>query len=143
MIEDNILYQQCPGIECDAGCTGNAFLYNFAYESEWMPGTSSQEQEYDFDANHAPHGCMNLYEGNYGANWMNDGYHGSGSHMTVFRNRFHGANPISKTNSVCIMLNRWSLYNNIVGNVLGATGVTNVYDEKVNGYDNTTCLFRC
>jgi hypothetical protein len=142
LIEDNIFYRQCPGIECDAACVGNAFLYNFGDQMVWMPGTSSQEQEYFLDSNHAPHGAMNLYEGNYGQNALNDGYHGSGSHFTFFRNRFTGYSEDGDTlNSMCVMLNRWSLYNNVVGNVLGVSGFSNVLNEQTNSYSGATDHF--
>lgn len=108
-----------------------------------MPGAPNQEQGYSFNANHAPHGCMNLYEGNYGNNMINDGYHGSGSHFTFFRNRMHGYDETGDiNNSLCVDLNRWSLYNNVVGNILGTTGVSNVYDEQKNNYDNDRTIYR-
>ena len=82
LIEDNIFYRQCPGVECDAASSGNAFLYNFSARPSGP--RARPVQEYSFDSNHAPHGDMNLYEGNYGNNFINDGYHGSGSHFTIF-----------------------------------------------------------
>jgi hypothetical protein len=143
LFEDNIMYRQCPGVECNAGCAGNAFLYNFSDQAVWMPGTASQEQEYSFDANHGPHGCMNLYEGNYGNNMINDGYHGSGSHFTFFRNRMHGYDKTGdRNNSKCVDLNRWSLYNNVVGNILGTANVSNVFDEQKNGSGSDSTIYR-
>ena len=140
LIEDNIFYRQTPGVECDAASSGNAFLYNFSDQALWTQGAT--EQEYSFDGNHAPHGNMNLYEGNYGNNFINDGYHGSGSHFTIFRNRFHGYDETGDTiNSRCIDLCRWSLYNTVVGNVLGTSGFSNVYDEKTNGFSMDTDHF--
>jgi hypothetical protein len=136
LVEDNIIYKQFPGIETDAACLGDAFLYNFSDQSIFTVGGTIQG--YSFDANHAAHGAMDLYEGNYGNNAINDGYHGSGSHFTFFRNRLHGYDETGDlNNSLCVDLNRWSLYNNVVGNVLGTSGVSNVYDEKTNNYPGT------
>jgi hypothetical protein len=140
LFEDNIMYRQCPSVECDAGCSGNAFLYNFSDQAVWTQGSTIQE--YAFDANHDTHGMMNLYEGNYGQNVINDGYHGSGSHFTFFRNRLTGYSEDGDVNnSRCVDLCRWSLYNSVVGNVLGVTGFSNVLDEKKNNYDGSADHF--
>jgi Pectate lyase superfamily protein len=140
LIEDNIIYRNAPGMEIDGGSSGNAFLYNAMIDnySDFV-GQSGHVQEYAFDGNHAPHNCMNLWEGNYGADFINDGYHGSGSHFTIFRNRFHGTNEEGLIeNSRCLDLCKWSLYNNVVGNVLGTTGLSNVYDERTQNYSGLT-----
>jgi hypothetical protein len=139
--EDNIIYKQYPGIETDASCAGNAFLYNFIDQSYQNIGGPSV-QGIGIDSNHAPHGCMNLYEGNYSNCILNDGYWGSGSHFIFFRNRLHGYDETlgAGSNSMCVGLDRWSLYNSVVGNVLGTTGVSNVYDEQTVNYPDTDCI---
>ncbi len=93
-------------MEINGGSSGNVFLYNAMIDnySDFV-GDPGHVQEYAFDGNHAPHNCMNLWEGNYGADFINDGYHGSGSHFTIFRNRFHGTNEEGLTeNSRCLDL---------------------------------------
>jgi hypothetical protein len=142
LIEDNIVYKNFPGMEINGGSSGNAFLYNVMIDDYCSEAPNLQG--YAFDGNHAAHNCMNLWEGNYGANFINDGYHGSGSHFTIFRNRFHGTNEEGLTeNSKCVDLDKWSLYNNVVGNVLGTTGFSNVYDERgLNYSDNDRLILR-
>ena len=55
---------------------------------------------------------LNLAEGNILRNYKDDGYFGSASHNTLFRNRI----------SENLELKHFSNYYNIVGNVLGAKG---------------------
>jgi hypothetical protein len=90
-----------------------------------------------FDCNHGPHNSYELYEGNIGSVFQCDGYHGSASHITVFRNWFHGTCDTSsrKTDQFgrCISLNRFSRNCSIVGNILGRTGYTYVYDNAGGG----------
>ena len=74
-----------------------------------------------FNTNHGAHGLMSLWEGNMAEQWQNDGYHGSGSHQTLFRNWFHGLHPTNTQNRKMIDLCRASYYQNVVGNVLGDT----------------------
>ena len=134
LFEDNIFYRQCPGVESNSGVVGNAILYNVSIQAVWDPNGPNQMQEYSYDANHAPGGALNLYEGNYGNNFENDGYHGGGTHFTVYRNRLHGYDETGiENNSRCVDLCRWSLFNSIVGNVLGTSGNAVVYDLTENG----------
>jgi len=66
---------------------------------------------------------FNLIEGNV-INWYkDDGYFGSSSHNTLFRNRIDWQ----------IGLKHFSNYYNIVGNVLGTAGVNTVYESSLNG----------
>jgi hypothetical protein len=62
---------------------------------------------------------MNLWEGNTGEQFTSDGYFGSASHGTLFRNYFTGVNPRFQIAWNAISLNRWSYHYNVVGNVLG------------------------
>lgn len=69
---------------------------------------------------------MSLWEGNVGSGWINDGYHGSGSHQTMFRNHFPNVQNIhSNAHNAVLDLRRWSYYHQVVGNVLGADWATN------------------
>src|SRR5262249_9016840 len=97
---------------------GSVIGYNFAVHNQ-VPGFSNQVPAYN--TNHGPHCMMVLWEGNIGAGFQNDGYHGSGSHITVFRNLFNGIDPFSQlsTNRKPVDLCRFSYFHNVVGNVLG------------------------
>lgn len=123
LVEDNILGDCFYSIIASqhAGCV---FAYNYSTNS-WINngyvGITSA-----FNANHGPHALMSLWEGNVGSGWVNDGYHGSGSHQTLFRNYFPSVQNIySNAHHAVLDLRRWSYYHVVVGNVLGADWATN------------------
>ncbi|MBN1421708.1 MAG: hypothetical protein JXP34_23240 [Planctomycetes bacterium] len=127
LLEDNIIGEQFPHIEVNAS-SGNVFAYNFCYDSciGGLIGCS-------IDANHGPHSCFNLYEGNVSPKFQSDGYHGSASHDTAFRNRFHGTDVRADKFGICVNLNRFTRFYTIVGNVLGRKDRTWLYDNAENG----------
>jgi hypothetical protein len=100
---------------------GSVVAYNFSRNMRF-PGWPDY-QIYDFNGNHGPHGMMCLYEGNVGGGGIQqDGYHGSVSHATYFRNAWSGVHvePNRTGNIKLIDLCRFSYYHNVVGNVLGS-----------------------
>ena len=121
--ENNIFDKTFPGIELQNASSGNYIGYNYGYATQagdrepgdtyvaWNTGM--------FNDNHGPHDMMNLWEGNTGEQFTSDGYFGSASHGTLFRNHFTGLNPRFQIAWNAISLNRWSYHYNIVGNVLG------------------------
>lgn len=123
LIEDNIIYRIFPHIEVNATAINNVFAYNFCDVSDAgaLMGVS-------IDSNHRPHNCFNLYEGNIAPKFQADGYFGSVSHDTVFRNWFHGTSATSDRYSVCINLNRFTRHYSLVGNMLGRSGYAWVYE---------------
>lgn len=106
LVEDNIIYKAFPLIEVNHGSSGNVFAYNFLEDSS--PGVA-------IDSNHGPHNAYNLYEGNIAPNLQSDGYFGSTSHDTVYRNWFHG--QLNGTYGWTISLNRFTRDYSIVGNI--------------------------
>ena len=75
----------------------------YNYISKRPPGS------WDISVNHGPHNMLNLSEGNVFQSFKDDGYFGSSSHNTLFRNRIDWQ----------VSLKHFSNYYNIVGNVLG------------------------
>jgi hypothetical protein len=138
LVEDNIIYRCFPGIEINSGSGGNVIAYNFMEDNY----TDSGLMGVSFDCNHGAHTCMELYEGNVGSMFQSDGYYGSASHITLFRNRFHGTNPALTLNSKCVDLDRWSLYFNVLGNVLGTAGVSVLYDPTDSFGQETAVIYR-
>ena len=115
LVEDNIFTELGTGVlKSQASC--NAILYNYIWKSTFYNGAF---QNGVMNCNHGPHGMMDLFEGNMAEQFQNDGYHGSGSHETLFRNWFHGLHPTNTLNRKMIDLCRGSYYHNVVGNVLG------------------------
>ncbi|MCW8129968.1 MAG: right-handed parallel beta-helix repeat-containing protein [Planctomycetota bacterium] len=128
LFEDNIVAEQFPHFEIN-GSTGNVFAYNYCHDSDinGIVGVS-------ICTNHGAHSSYNLYEGNVSPKLQSDGYHGSASHDTVFRNRLHGTSPKTELFWICVNLNRFTRCYTLAGNVLGAKGHAWQYDNAENGY---------
>ena len=111
LFEDNIIYKAFPLIEVNHGSSGNVFAYNFLLDSR--PGAG-------LDTNHGPHNNFNLYEGNIAPNIQADGYYGTVSEDTVFRNWLTGQ-QIDGSHGFALILNRMARRYAVVGNLLGTT----------------------
>jgi hypothetical protein len=136
LVEDNIIIDMFPHIEVNHGCTGNVFAYNFC-EGNGSMGVMGVS----IDSNHGPHNSYNLYEGNVASKFQSDGYFGSNSEDTLFRNWFHGTSTATDQFGICVYLNRLARNINIIGNVLGRSGndpatgqpLVYVYNNNVGG----------
>lgn len=115
LIIDNILRDVAPLTEENAGSINNVWAYNLCAERV----TDS------FLVNHGAHNLLNLYEGNVTPNYKSDGYFGSCSHNTFFRNWIHGSNETGSTSTFKAALNRFTRHFAHVGNVFGWDGVSN------------------
>jgi Pectate lyase superfamily protein len=96
----------------------NVVAYNYVVNTD--PGF------WDISFNHSPHNMLNLAEGNVIDNYKDDGYFGSSSHNTLFRNRIR----------YNLELKHFSNYYNIVGNVLGTIGFSNGCETEQVNYGN-------
>jgi len=138
LYEDNIGFRVSYMI-MTVGHDSSAVLYNYG----WHMGRAGMTwQVPTYNCNHGPHSIMNLWEGNIGERWQNDGYHGSASHQTLFRNHIHGVNP-AYTNERRIMdFGRTSYYYSAVGNIVGDSSWKPAYYEASKttgpGYWNST-----
>ena len=101
LVENNIFANMLTsGIELDGGW-GNAFFANYFTNSGWWVDV------------HGSHPLMDLFEANVtDSSFEADGYFGSCSHFTLFRNN----------SGYGVRFNRWARQMNIVGNVLGESG---------------------
>jgi hypothetical protein len=127
LIEDCIL---SPATEVDGGVAGSVFAYNFCDAEAVQGGLLASAM----NINHGAHNSFNLYEGNYVPRIQSDGYHGSASHDTLFRNWFYASSTKTMQWWVCINLNRFSRYYSIVGNVLGSKGFPWSYEVEMTGF---------
>jgi hypothetical protein len=130
LIESNIFHyyagslafynSDCEGCVSDFNFTPGQF---FAGSSNWQAGTI------EF------HGTVlfSEAEGNIGAQYYGDSFHGTHDLNTFFRNRLDGREQnngtLTVSNTVPIILNPGDRYENIVGNVLGAWNGTNVFHK--------------
>ena len=131
LVEDNIGYK-LSYMTLMNGNDSSAFLYNYAW---YMARAGFAWQNPGFNCNHGPHSIMNLWEGNMAERWQNDGYHGSASHQTLFRNHIHGKHPYYTLDRRIMDFCRTSYYFNAVGNILGDSSWNPTYYQasKVTG----------
>jgi len=126
LVEDNIVSPGGPPIVFGDGggrSIGNVVGYNYV--------TSIQPGSWDATFNHGPHNMLNLCEGNVFQNsFKDDGYFGSSSHNTLFRNVIPDQ----------VALKHFCNFYNIVGNILGAIPapppLVRVYETEVSDYWN-------
>lgn len=127
LFENNVIYKAFPLIEVNHGSSGNVFAYNYLEDSR--PGVA-------INSNHGPHNSFNLYEGNVSPNLQADGYFGSVSHDTIFRNWLHGRQPGATAGSWVLSLNRFVRAYSLVGNILGDPALPRVNDGTSFGNPN-------
>lgn len=105
-----------------AGC-GNVIAYNYCVGAWYdLAGTKMCT---DISTNHSPHAMYTLVEGNICGRFGSDGYYGSSSHGTLFRNVITGNNTFPNDyNRNAITIDIFNRYFTLVGNVLGEVGRT-------------------
>jgi len=122
LIEDNIANNGGnPGIMLLDGATAascNVIGYNYV--------VNTASGFWDISFCHGMGSLLNLAEGNVIHDYEDDGYFGSSSYGTLFRNRIDGQ----------LKLKHFSNYYNIVGNVLGDSWA-NTYEADVANYWNS------
>jgi hypothetical protein len=128
LFENNVMQGIVDPINFNGTCTGCVAAYNFAvnnYFSGSLTALLSSSPMHSADTQYI------LEEGNVGSNAQLDGVHGPHPMNTFFRNYFNGyqANngTLTNNNTVPIILNAFSRYNNFLGNVLGTAGYHTVY----------------
>ncbi|MBP7119023.1 peptidoglycan-binding protein, partial [Candidatus Woesebacteria bacterium] len=143
LVENNIFSGLRSAIVLE-GDTGGVYSYNYARNTKFDGWPNYNIP--DFNANHGEHGMMNLWEGNYSTEFQSDGYHGSASHQTLFRNYLSGkhVDPNRTGNRMVIDLTRYSYYFNLIGNILGSSEWTPTFYEMtgVPLYPQTQTIYR-
>jgi hypothetical protein len=105
--------------DANGSCVGNAVSYNYFVNAP--PGW------WDISFSHGCHDMFNLAEGNILDWFKDDGYFGSASHNTLFRNRIYHR----------IQLKHLNNYYNVIGNVLGKLTDTTIYKLQNTSYEQT------
>lgn len=135
LYSNNIAQYVASPFMINGACSGCVLSYNFAINdyyagsAGWVMPTTMQ---------HTGGIAMLLYEGNIGGVFDADPFHGSHDFVTYFRNYLSGNQPVCYNGSpnqfsTCtndqtpIVLNSYSRYYNIIGNVLGQSGVQTGY----------------
>jgi hypothetical protein len=126
LFEDNIVYNLGIMALMDGSVSGNVFAYNYGTAPTY--GNNSAGTTF---GTHGAHPIMNLFEANqFEGRFRMDYTWGTSSHGTLFRNRVtNNTNPAYDAVRNLVDLWAWNSYYNVVGNVLGTTGVETIYQE--------------
>lgn len=136
LVEDNVCYNGgFPQIifgDWKGGCSCNVCAFNYVDGTDSGSGVAGGS----ISVNHGPHNCFNLFEGNVTQMFQSDGYYGSASDNTAFRNWFTGVytNGIATNWPIAVNLDRWSYRFNLYGNVLGSPGYQTLLAPTNNHY---------
>lgn len=137
LIEDNIVNNGgFPGIvlgDWRGGCQGNVIAYNYGMG---VLSNSSDTAGADISFAHGPHNVYNLAEGNVVSMIQADGYWGSSSNNTIYRNWVTVTHPTATQGMRAIDLTHCNDYYTVVGNVLGTPAFAGQYDTEVNAFNN-------
>lgn len=128
LVENNILQRLAGPLVSSGTCSGCVWAYNFDVNNYYTVSTSYQQQSM------YPHSVGDdheLLEGNQGAGFYSDNFHGTHHFMTLFRNNYNGSQPNGGNTTTGglgpELLNAFSRFYNIVGNVFGTGSVFNSY----------------
>ena len=109
LITDSHFYDFGPLMEVNFSSLNNAICYNLF----------TVPQGNCILLNHGPHNMLNLYEGNVASSYKSDGYYGSCSNETIFRNWLHASNETGTVQLNATIQNRFTRQFAHVGNVFG------------------------
>jgi hypothetical protein len=134
LIQNNI-FQHISGPEVNTGaCSGCVWSYNYDINEIYLDNTYTWQQQSVYP--HAVGDDHILMEGNQGAGVYSDNFHGTHQFQTIFRNAYNGFQPNNGTvttgNTIPMVLNAFSRFYNVIGNVLGSTTLPNTaYENSV------------
>ncbi len=130
LVENNI-FEHIATAMIHEGCIGCVEGYNFAIDDYYTANGTAPGWQQAGSYHHSVGDAFILYEGNQGVGMTSDDVHGTSNFLTAFRNYWNGRDPAGggtknqQTNA--IILNAYSRYYNIIGNVLGTSGYHNNY----------------
>lgn len=127
LVENDIF--QFPGTSLfyNSDCEGCVATYNFSAGTLYSGSSNWLAQPADY------HGIdlFSLAEGNIGAGLYADSFHGTHDFNTNFRNRWDGRQQnngnATTSNTLALILNPGTRYQNVVGNILGTPGYHATY----------------
>lgn len=128
LYENNILQGIVDPLVVSGSCAGCVFAYNYAINNYDQGGTA-----FMFASNpmHQAGTDYILEEGNIGAGADQDSNHGPHFMDTFFRNYFNGYESnngtIPQDDTIPVIIQAYSRYNNYLANVLGTSGYHKVY----------------
>jgi hypothetical protein len=146
LVENNIVRWMNKPVLFDTTGGGNVVAYNYA-DNSWA--TPPEWQEVNIDC-HCSFPHMELIEGNFAPHMGATTTHGNAGYLTFFRNYASsqfappgvwGSTVAQTSNITTFQFQAGDFGMNIVGNVLGVQGYSNVYEAQGNGSSNQV-IFR-
>lgn len=126
LVENNIFHRVDTPMMVNGACSGCVFGYNFSINDFYTAPSTWMLQGVSVHAA----GIDNvLFEGNVGSGVWSDLFHGTHHFLTFFRNRFNGWETGKTDHMIPVALWPFSRYYNVVGNVLGQSGVHACYES--------------
>jgi len=134
LVENNVVRYMNKPILFNVSGGGNVVGYNYV-DNSWA--TPAEWQEVNID-NHCSFPHMELIEGNYSPHIGATITHGNAGYLTYFRNyassQFQapvvaGSNTTQTGNVTAVQFQMGDVGMNVVGNVLGTSGVSTVYES--------------
>ncbi len=141
LVANNIFQHIVGAVVVDGSDDGTVAAYNYALDDYYTASSNWMMPAYE------PHSAgdeLDLFEGNVGDGLNADDIHGTGDLWTLFRNRLYGFDPPdpSRTNdTVALTIDSYHRFMNVVGNVLGDSGMTTTYQIAAPGGSNQDLSF--
>jgi hypothetical protein len=131
LIQNNIFQGVQAPYPSTGTCTGCVYAYNFDVNNYFSP--SSWQNQSGFP--HAVGDEHILYEGNIGVGIYSDNFHGTHHFQTIFRNYYDGYQKnngsFTTSSTIPLLIDSYSRFYNIIGNVLGNAAAQNTYEDTV------------
>jgi hypothetical protein len=139
LVQNNIFQFVAAPLMVNGSCTGCVMAYNFGINDYY---TGSAGYVAAATNQHTAGIDMLLYEGNVVASSYGDNFHGTHNLVTFFRNQLVGNEPACyngtalsfspcTSNQIAMDIRAYSRFYNVVGNVLGQSGVSNSYQGHI------------
>jgi len=133
LAQNNIFQQLSAAYVNNGTCSGCVMSYNFAINALYNSGNNTYTYQQQDWYPHTVGDDHILAEGNQGAGMYSDNFHGTHQFQTLFRNFYNGFQPNNGNVTVnglgALLINAFSRYYNVVGNVLGASVFTNYRND--------------
>lgn len=144
LAQNNIFQQLSVPYVNNGTCSGCVFSYNFSIDNLYDSGGGVYNYQMQDWFPHVAGDDHILAEGNQGAGMYSDNFHGTHQFQTVFRNAFNGYQPNNGNPTTgglgALLINAYSRYYNVIGNVLGASIFTHYRDDLSTKYPFGTSI---
>lgn len=133
LVENNIAQQVTTPVQSGPS-QGTVIAYNYSINNLYEPsgcGPPCLGMQPSNNGRHDAAALFTLTEGNIGAGYLEDVFHGTGGLNTVFRNRFTGWENTKTGQTTPIQLFSFNRFTNVVGNVLGEVGYHTTYQTSL------------